>query len=230
MLRVGLTGGLGSGKSTAAAMLRERGAHVLVADEIGRRLMEPGSAVHDSIAATFGPSVVLEDGTLDRAVLARLAFREGRAEELNAIVHPAVLAEQLRLTKDVAAADPAAVVVVESALLFETRHAGPGGWQERFDRVVLVTAPDEVKVRRFVDRSRGTEGMAADRAAEATRRLARQLPDEHKRRLADFVLNNEGTREALAVQVAALWPRLQAEATQRLSEPNRGRRQPEVNE
>ncbi len=96
MLRVGLTGGLGSGKSTVAAMLRELGAQVIEADELGRALMEPGQAVYAEIVRVFGPEVVGPDGRLNRPKLAQLAFEAGRLQELNAIVHPAVIAEQQR--------------------------------------------------------------------------------------------------------------------------------------
>src|SRR4051794_20423802 len=122
MLRVGLTGSLGSGKSTVATMLRELGAEVIEADELGRTLMEPGQVVHEQIVRTFGPEVVGPDGRLDRARLAKLAFEEGRLDELNAIVHPAVIAAQQEWMEQVFARDPAAVAVVESALIFEVER------------------------------------------------------------------------------------------------------------
>ena len=96
MLRVALTGGLGSGKSTVAAILRDLGTEVMEADTVGRALMTPGQPVYDQIVRTFGPDVVLPDGTLNRRRLAELSFRDGRIDELNAIVHPAVIAEQQR--------------------------------------------------------------------------------------------------------------------------------------
>src|SRR5579859_6829206 len=105
MLRVGLTGGLGSGKSTVAAALREMGAQVIEADELGRALMEPGQAVYDQIVRTFGPEVVGSDGRLDRPRLAKLAFEEGCLDELNAIVHPAVIAAQQQWMEGVFAHD-----------------------------------------------------------------------------------------------------------------------------
>ena len=152
-LRVGLTGGLGSGKSTVAGMLAKKGAHVLSADEIGRSLMQPGTAVFDAIVQSFGPSVVQHDGVLNRPELARLAFAGGRVEELNAIVHPATIARQGELVDAIFARDADAVVVIESALIFETRHGD--GWRDRFDRLVLVTAPESLKIERFVLRSGG---------------------------------------------------------------------------
>src|SRR5882757_2780114 len=122
MLRVGLTGSLGSGKSTAARLFAQHGAYVLQADEIARDLMQPGEAVYNSIVQHFGPDVVQADGTLNRTELARIAFADGRVEELNAIVHPATIAEQAAITSEIAEDDPVAVVIVESALLFETKH------------------------------------------------------------------------------------------------------------
>src|SRR5580698_7044825 len=150
MLRVGLTGGLGSGKSTVTGYLRELGAEVIEADELGRALMEPGQRVFDEIVEVFGPEVVTQDGRLDRAKLAELAFRGGRLDELNAIVHPAVIAAQKEWMDEVFSRDPSAVAVVESALVFEVeRDARARGekegvltdWRRRFDRVVLVTTP-----------------------------------------------------------------------------------------
>ncbi len=198
MLRVGLTGGLGAGKSTVARLLAERGAVVLSSDEIGRELMRPGEAVYVGIVERFGSEVVREDRTLDRAVLARLAFEQGRLEELNALVHPAVIARQEKL---MLAMPEDAVVVVESALLFETKHSGPEGWQTRFDRIVLVTAPEEAKIARFVDRAGGTAETRAALEAEARRRLAAQMPDAEKMALCDYVVRNDLDVAALTAQV-----------------------------
>src|ERR1700761_134901 len=125
MLRVGLTGGLGSGKSTAARIFASLGAHVLYADAIGRELMEPGQAVHAAIVAHFGNSVVSPDGTLNRPALAKIAFTDGRVEELNAIIHPATIAQQTKLANEIFAQAPPAVVIVKPALIFEPRHTDP---------------------------------------------------------------------------------------------------------
>ncbi len=221
MLRVGLTGGLGSGKSTAARLFAALGAHVLQSDIIGRELMEPGQAVYAAIAAHFGAGVVLADGRLDRGALARLAFTEGRVDELNAIVHPAVIAREAELSEEIRARDAGAVVMVESALIFETKYggsrdaAGPG-WQNRFDRIILVTAPEEVKIARFVARSAPGEALSEERRAgleeEARRRIAQQIPDEQKSALCDYVLTNGGALTELEWQVDQLWPILQAAA------------------
>jgi len=118
MLRVGLTGGLGSGKSTVAGYLRELGAQVIEADELGRALMKPGHQVYDQIVRGFGPEVVSTDGTLNRPRIAELAFQGGRLNQLNAIVHPAVIAAQRVWMESIFAGNPAAVAVIESALIF----------------------------------------------------------------------------------------------------------------
>ena len=218
MLRVGLTGGLGSGKSTAARLFAALGARVLQSDAIGRELMEPGQPIYDGMIAHFGPGVVRPDGTLDRAALARIAFTEGRVEELNAIAHPLVIARQMALTEEIFQREPRAVVMVESALIFETNYGSVdgAGWQKRFDRIILVTAPEEVKIARFVARSSGGKAISEEQRAEfeeeARRRLAQQISDEQKSALSDYVLTNGGALKELEWQVDQLWPILEAAA------------------
>ncbi len=221
MLRVGLTGGLGSGKSTVAAMLRELGAHVIEADELGRALMEPGQQVFSSIVEHFGRQVVNPDGQLNRARLAELAFREGRVEELNAIVHPSVIEAQQKWMDEVFARDPSAVAVVESALIFEVvRDASARGeresvladWRRRIDRIIVITAPDAVKIARYTARIAPTNANREAIEADARNRLAHQVPDAEKAAQADYVLDNSGDIAALRAQVQALWPRLKAES------------------
>jgi dephospho-CoA kinase len=218
MLRVGLTGGLGSGKSTAARLFAALGAHVLQSDAIGRQLMEPGERVYAAILAHFGGSVRAPDGTLDRKALARIAFAEGRVEELNAIIHPAVIARQADLSEAILARDPEGVVIVESALIFETNYGGAGRWKSRFDRIILVTAPEELKIQRFVARAASegqiSETRRAELEAEAQRRLAQQIPDEQKSALCDYVLTNDGALTELEWQVDQLWPILKAAAAE----------------
>jgi dephospho-CoA kinase len=221
MLRVGLTGGLGSGKSTVAAMLRELGAKVIEADALGRELMEPEHAVYDEIVAHFGREVVNSDGRLNRARLADLAFRQGRLQELNAIVHPAVIEAQQRWMEEVLASDPAAVAVLESALIFEVvRDAHARGEKDgiladlrrRIDRVIVVKAPDDLKVARYAARVAPNTQDRSSIEADARSRLAHQVPDAEKVAQADYVLDNSGDIASLRAQVEALWPRLETES------------------
>ncbi len=221
MLRVGLTGGLGSGKSTVAGYLRELGAHVIEADALGRELMEPGHAVFDRIVSSFGPEVVQPDGRLDRVRLAALAFQNGRLQELNAIVHPAVIAAQKQWMKQVFHRDPAAVAVIESALIFEVeRDARARGetesiladWRRRIDRVIVVTAPDELKIARYAARVAKDEPARQAAGADARVRLTHQIPDAEKAARADYVLENGGDLGALRAKVVAVWQRLVAES------------------
>jgi dephospho-CoA kinase len=236
MLRVGLTSGLGSGKSTAARLFAALGAHVLQSDAIGRELMEPGQAVYAAIVDHFGNGVVQPDGRLDRVALAKIAFDDGRVEELNAIVHPAVIARQAALSEAIFQKDRRAIVMVESALIFETKYGetnygetkygetnyggsrvtGGSRWRRRFDRIILVTAPEEVKIARFVARCAAGETITEERRAkleaEARSRLAQQIPDEQKSALCNYVLTNGGPLTELEWQVDQLWPILKAAA------------------
>ena len=201
MLRVGLTGSIGSGKSTVATMLRDLGAEVMESDDLGRTLMEPGQPVFDRIVQAFGPSVVAPDGHLDRARLAEVAFRGGRLDELNAIVHPAVVAVQSAWMKRVFERDPSAIAVIVSALLFEAqRDARARGERDtvladlprRIDCLVVVIAPDEVKIQRYVDRLGIPPAQRAAAEADARSRLTHQIPDAEKAARADYVLENTG--------------------------------------
>ena len=212
MLRVGLTGDLGSGKSTVARMFAERGAEVLSSDEMGRAMMQPGQPVYAAIVERFGREVVAGDGSLDRGALARLAFGDGRVEELNAIVHPAVIAEQARQIETLVRKDPDAIVIVESALLFTTKHNDSGkSWHDRFDRIVLVTAPEEQKIARFVERAAAGRLLEPqERArleADAHSRLAMQTAnDAHAAEC--IVIRNDGDLVALLQRVGADWREL----------------------
>jgi dephospho-CoA kinase len=225
MLRVGLTGGLGSGKSTVASILRELGAEVIESDELGRQLMEPGQPVFDEIVRVFGDEIVSPDGTLNRARLAEIAFRGGRLDELNAIVHPAVVDLQVKWLSEVFERDPAAVAVIVSALIFEAERDARGrgeresilaDWRRRIDRVIVVTAPDDVKVQRFVDRLGVSDSGRGAAEADARYRLAHQISDAVKAARADYLIENVGDRESLRAQVEDLWERLKAESNKRL--------------
>jgi dephospho-CoA kinase len=205
MLRVGLTGGLGSGKSTVAGMFAELGAAVMSADQLGRQLMQPGEPVNAAIVQRFGAGVVRADGSLDRRALAELAFQHNQADALNRIVHPAVVAAQQEWMRGVFAKEPRRVAMVESALIFEVQKWGTApGWAERFDQLILVTVPDEVKIARFVSRAVDQDGAEADARA----RLALQIPDEEKTARCDFVIDNSGSLEETRVVVEGIYREL----------------------
>jgi dephospho-CoA kinase len=229
MLRVGLTGGLGSGKSTAAHLFSALGVHVIQADEIGRELMQPGQVVFHELVEHFGAKIVSPDGTLDRRQLADLAFRHGRLHELNEIVHPPVIAQQESRMAAFFREDERAIVMVESALIFEasgeasatagSEATGRGtvpGWRQRFDRIVLVTASDEQKIARYVSRSPHppAAGSSEERSlVEAARvRLATQIPNKEKIPFADYIIDNSGPRSAMESAVNDIYQKLKAEA------------------
>ena len=211
MLRAGLTGGLGSGKTAVAAILRSLGAHVIEADAVGRELMSPGHSVYDEIVQRFGSEVTRADGTLDRRLLADLAFRQNRLAELNQIVHPPVVAAQQQWAEQLFAKDPDAVAIVESALIFEADQQGSApGWRRRFDCIILVTAPEQQRIARYVDRMAllPDAPSRAELEAEARRRIAAQIPDEEKIPLADFVIHNSGSLEATRLEVERIYAEL----------------------
>jgi dephospho-CoA kinase len=210
MLRVGLTGELGSGKSTVARMLAAHGAVVLSSDEMGRAMMQPGHPAFAQIVERFGPTILKPDGTLNRQALAKLAFNPNnpRIEELNAIIHPAVITAQAGMLSEIARAQPHAIVVVESALIFSTQHTPEGSWRSRFDCIILVTAPDELKIDRFIQRSAAgsTEAQLRD---DARRRLETQravIPGD----IPCYTIENDRSMSDLQRNVDALWSRLVA--------------------
>jgi dephospho-CoA kinase len=205
MLRVGLTGGLGSGKSTVGGIFADLGAAVISADQLGRQLMRPGEPVYAAIVQAFGKAVVRGDGSLDRQALAVLAFQQNQAGALNHIVHPAVIAAEEEWMRRVFAADPARVAIVESALIFEVEKWGTGaGWLQRFDKLILVTIPDELKIARFVSRTMASEGVLADVRA----RMAAQIPDREKADQCDYVIDNTGSLEATRTVVEEIYREL----------------------
>jgi dephospho-CoA kinase len=190
MLLVGLTGGIGSGKSTVATMLADRGAAILDADAFSREALAPGTPGHDEALARFGDAVRAPDGTLDRAALAGIVFSDpARLRELEAIVHPVV---RERIANGAAAfRDTDRVVVIDSPLLIEM------GQHDDVDLLVVVSAPEATQVRRAVD----GVGLAED---DVRKRLALQLPLEIKAEQADVVLES---------QVGRLWEELRARAS-----------------
>jgi dephospho-CoA kinase len=200
VLRVGLTGGIGSGKSEVSRRLAALGAVIIDADQLARDVVEPGTPGYDAVVATFGPGVVAPDGGLDRAALARVVFADEQARRsLEAIVHPLVRAEGARLEQQAAARDPAAVVVHDIPLLVET------GQTDVYDVVVVVDAPDEVRLQRLVEQ----RGMSPQ---EAAARLAAQASREERLALADLVIDNSGSLAELDEAVSRVWAELRQRA------------------
>ena len=199
MLLVGLTGNIGSGKSTVDQLLSERGATIIDADVLARRAVELGTQAYSAIVERWGTSILAADGLIDRGALRRIVFSEPQElEQLNAIVHPevermrAALVEQARQRGD-------RLVVCDIPLLFERRMT------DLFDRIVLVDAPRPVRLERLV-RERGL------RETEAMDMIVAQMPAELKRARADFVIDNVGTLTQLDRRVTEVWSALLAAA------------------
>lgn len=189
---VGLTGGIGSGKSTVAAMLSEMGAFVIDADTVGHDVYRPGTEGFAQVVEAFGAGIVGEDGRVDRRVLGARVFADPAAlARLNAIVHPLIRAELDRRVERALAAHPTSPVVVEAAIMLEA------GWRF-FERIWVVVVSRETAIAR-VSASRGLS------RAEVERRLDAQMSNEERRRHADRVIENDGDLEALRVQVEDAW-------------------------
>lgn len=197
---VGLTGGIGVGKSTAARLLGRRGANILDVDQICKDVIQPGGVAHAAVVARFGRQIVGHDGQLDRAELAKVVFSTPDAlTDLTNLSHPA--ANQV-MAAAVAASPNAAVVVLDVAVLAEYPRLGrwPGGG---YTSVIVVEAPLETRLRRLIEQ----RGMTRE---DAEARIKAQVSDEERRALADHVLDNGGDLASLDAQVAELWPKLSA--------------------
>ncbi|MFI5042072.1 MAG: dephospho-CoA kinase, partial [Acidimicrobiales bacterium] len=185
---IGLTGGIGAGKSTVATQLASRGAVIVDADRIARDVVEPGGAAFRAIVDHFGPEVLGGDGRLDRPALAAVVFRDAEARAaLEAITHPAIQAEMARQV----AAHPDAPVVVMDIPLLKTRREPMAG-------VLVVDVPEELAVRRLVDQRGFDEG-------DARRRIAAQITREERRSIADVVVDNSGDQAQLAAEIDRVW-------------------------
>jgi dephospho-CoA kinase len=208
LLRIGLTGGIASGKSSVGAMFVSLGAHLIQADAIAHDLMEPGRPVYDEVVRRFGPAILNPDGTINRPKLAELAFGTGggatpRVKELNQIVHPAVIEYEDAWMEGIGESDPNAIAIVEAALTLEA------GAADRFDHLIVVTCDSEQRVLRYANRMAISEVAAR---AEVKRRMAAQMPDDEKIKAADFVIDNSGTLEATEEQVERIFAALKKPA------------------
>ncbi|MCX6424731.1 MAG: dephospho-CoA kinase [Actinobacteria bacterium] len=190
MKRIGLTGGIGSGKSSVASLLKEHGAIVIDADAIARELVEPGQPALDALVAEFGPGVLTPVGTLSRGELAKLAFSDPAAtKRLNAIMHPLIGAESARRLQ---AAPESAVLVYDMPLLVETNQ------RDLVDLVVVVDVPEQLQIERAVS-LRGLE------REDVERRMQAQVSRQERLAIADYVIDNSGSPDELKASVAGLW-------------------------
>ena len=208
MLRVGLTGGIASGKTVVADMFASLGAHVIQADRIAHDLMQPGQPVFNEVIRHFGSGIVDSNGAINRSRLAEAAFsstkgKSSRIQELNRIVHPHVIRKQEQWMDEIAQSDPQGIAVVEAALILE---AGAGS---RFDRIVVVTCRPDQRIERWAKRMKVDEETAR---REVTRRMAAQLPDKEKIKAADYVIDNSGSLDATRAQVDVVYRKLRNQA------------------
>jgi len=204
LLKVGLTGGIASGKSVVGEMFAAVGVHVIQADVIAHRLMQPGESVYKQVVEHFGSGILNPDRVINRAKLAEAVFGDSpRVEDLNRIVHPAVVAEQDRWMEEVGRADAHAIAMVEAALILEA------GAEDRFDCLVVVTCRPEQRAKRWAQRLHLDEETAR---REVTRRMAAQWPDEEKVKAADYVIDNSGSLDQTERQVREVLAQLKNQA------------------
>jgi dephospho-CoA kinase len=193
MLTIGLTGGIGSGKSTVAKMLAEMGAPVLDADKVGHSIYAPGGPAYNEVVAAFGREILAPDGTIDRKKLGPIVFAEPAAlKRLNAIVHPKMFQRMGEMVREMREQGERKPIVIEAAILIEAN------WQPLFDEIWLVTASRE----RVIERIERDRGMKPE---QTEARIRAQLSDEERRRYATLVIENNGTVEELREQVKKLW-------------------------
>jgi dephospho-CoA kinase len=209
LLKVGLTGGIATGKSAAGEMFAALGAHLIQADEIAHQLMQPEGAVYQEVVRHFGAAILNADGTINRARLAELAFGSSselvasRIEELNRIVHPAVIRKQEEWMKETGRQYPHSIAIVEAALILEA------GADKSFDRLIVVTCRTEQRFERWAARMKTDIETAR---LEVERRMAAQFPDEVKIKAADYVIDNSGSLEETRKQVKEVFRKLELEA------------------
>jgi dephospho-CoA kinase len=197
MRRVGLTGGIGAGKSTVGRMFVDLGCHLLDADAIVHDLFQPGEAIQRAVADAFGPRVVAPDGSINRQVLGEIVFHDSTARQrLNALVHPAVIQRQKDWLDALESRDPDAIGIVEAALMIEA------GTYKNYDKLVVVVCSPEEQRRRLKERS----GLSD---AQIESRIASQMSMEEKAKYADFLIDSSGTLEETRRQVADVYRRIQ---------------------
>jgi len=196
MLKVGLTGGLASGKSFVGDRLADFGCLVVQADELGHQVLSPGGEAHDAVIREFGADILDPAGEIDRRRLAALVFEQPeQLVRLNALVHPHVISREEQMAAEFARRKPGGIFVVEAAILIET------GSYRRFDRLILVVCTEEQQVERAMRRPGAIEAVVRAR-------LSRQMPIEEKRKFAQFVIDTSGTKENTLRQTEAVYQAL----------------------
>lgn len=206
ILKVGLTGGIASGKSTIVRMLAALGCITVDADAIVARLYRPGETGHEAIVRTYGTGVLQPDGEIDRKRLADIAFSTPEeARKLNALIHPLVIAEQARLFREAEERGEDAIYIVEATLLLES------GGRQRFDRIVVVDVEPDVQMARAIGR-----GVTAE---EAKRRIANQMPRQERLRYADYVIDNNGDEGATLAEATRVYGLLRADLEAKKKSP-----------
>ena len=201
MLRVGLTGGIATGKSTVGAMFVELGCHLIESDQITHQLFEPGQAVHAAVVKQFGNRILAPDGTIDRRILGDIVFKDPQARaKLNGLVHPAIIQRQQEWLQEMEAQDPHGIAIVDAALMIEV------GTYKNYDKVIVVTCSPEMQRERLRARSALSE-------EEIESRIRSQMPAEEKIKYADFVIDNSGSIESTRVQVETVYQQLRAAVT-----------------
>jgi dephospho-CoA kinase len=214
MLRVGLTGGIGTGKSTVAGMLRELGCHMLDADKVAHRMIGPGGVAYSDVVREFGRGILMPDGIVDRRILAAIVFADpARLARLNAIVHPLVLAEHDRELVAIERTEPHAIAVVEAALLIEA------GYAKKLDCLVVTWCTPEQQLARLTQKASG-RSLTIEQARQ---RIAAQMPVEEKRKMADEVIDCSGTLEHTREQVVELVAKLKLMEAERDHPSREGR-------
>jgi dephospho-CoA kinase len=208
VLKVGLTGGIATGKSVVGKMFAALGAQVIQADEISHELMRRGEPVYQKVVVQFGAGILDADGSVNRSRLAELAFgspdQPSRVQELNQIVHPAVILRQEEWMAQIDRSHPQAIAIVEAALILEA------GMAKGLDRLVVVSCRPEQRIERWALRLK-VDGETARR--EVTRRMAAQLPDEEKIKAADYVIDNSGSLDETEKQVKKIYMELKKESS-----------------
>jgi dephospho-CoA kinase len=208
MLKIGLTGGIASGKSLVSQMFTDLGAHTIDADQIAHELMKPGEPAYDEVVRAFGSDILNADKSVNRGKLAEIAFdkRRPRIYELNRIMHPGVIQRYEAWMDEIGRREPDAIVILEAALVLEA------GLRKRFDRIIVVTCKQQQRVERWAQRFNLDPETAK---AEVTRRMMAQAPDEAKIQAADHVIDNSGSVEDTRKQVESVFAELKNQARAR---------------